>query len=444
MNTRQAIETLLLSAFIGASAMAQESWTLTKCIEYAKQQSLDVKRGTNAMNSATVKANTVRSSRLPDLNASVGQRFAFGRSIDASNAYINQNSANTSFEISASAPIFRGGYINSSIRQADLNIKASTEEINQLYDDITIKVTLAYLDVLFSKEMIKIAEENVSQSKQTLIKTTELVNAGRLPKSEEYESKAQLSKEEYNLTKAQGDLKLALLTLSQLMELSTIEGFDVEKPSEERMTINSNASLILSAENIDKAYAIRPAIKAAEYKMQAGEESIKIAKSAYYPTLNAVASYGNSYFNVFNMPNASFSTQVKNQGQKILGLQLNIPIFSRFENRNNVNLARIEQQQRSIDLSEAKKTLFKEMQQAYYNATTAQQSYLSASQALETSEAAYKYAQEKFSAGRSTTFELNEAKKRFTSSQSELAQAKYSYILRTKLLDYYSGTPITL
>jgi outer membrane protein len=210
------------------------------------------------------------------------------------------------------------------------------------------------------------------------------------------------------------------------MELQSIESFDVEVPSTDKVAINSDAVLALSSGSIEKAYGIRPAVKAAEYRLQAGEE------------------YINMYYNVFDMSNPSFSTQVKNQGQKVVGLQLNIPIFNRYESRNNINLARIEQDQRTLALTDAKKVLFKDMQQAYYNAMTAQQSFLSAKQALEASTVAYQYAQEKFDAGRSTVFEMNETKKRLATSQSELAQARYEYIFRTKLLDYYNGTPISL
>jgi outer membrane protein len=444
MKRRHTVVALLLMGLMSTPAMAQESWSLVKCIDYAKQQSLDVKRRTNDMKSAEVNLNTAKSSRLPNLSANLNQNLAFGRSLNATNSYVNQSSATTSLGINASAPIYQGSYISSRVKYADWSLKAAMEDINQMGDDITIQVTLAYLQALYNKELVKVAQENVDQGKLQLKKTEELVAGGRLPKSEQYESKAQLAKEEYQLTKAQGDLKLALLALGQLMELPSIESFDVEVPATDKVAINSDAVLALSSGSIEKAYTIRPAVKAAEYRLQASEEYISMAKSAYYPSLSAVASYGNSYYNIFDMPNTSFGTQVKNQGQKVVGLQLNIPIFNRYESRNNVSLARIEQEQRKVSLSDAKKTLFKEMQQAYYNAMTAQQSFLSAKQALEASTVAYQYAQEKFDAGRSTVFEMNETKKRLATSQSELAQARYEYIFRTKLLDYYNGTAITL
>jgi outer membrane protein len=146
---------------MSTSAMAQESWSLAKCIDYAKQQNLDVKRRTNDMKSAEVQVNTAKNSRLPNLNANINQNLAFGRSISSANTYVNQSSATTTLGINASAPIYQGSYINSRVKYADWSLKAAVEDINQMGDDITIQVTLAYLQVLYNKELVKVAQENV-------------------------------------------------------------------------------------------------------------------------------------------------------------------------------------------------------------------------------------------------------------------------------------------
>lgn len=438
---------ILLAVFAASNTQAQELWSLTKCIDYAKKQSISVQRSNNDMRTAEVQANTAKNSRLPNVSASLNQNMAFGFTKGINNTYGNQNSASTDFGINAGVNIFKGNYINSQIKYTDWTLKAAVEDINQIAEDISIKVTLAYLQVLYNKELVRVASENVAQSKSQLLKTEKLVEGERSPKSELFENKAQLAKDEYGLTKAQSDLKLALLELAQLMELTSIENFDIEMPNVDQIAINSDAVLSLSESNIENAFNRRPAVKAAELRLQAGEQNIKMMKSAYYPTLNFIASYGNNYYYAFDQPagvNASFATQLKNQSQKLVGLQLNIPIFNRFETRNSVSLARIEMDQRKLNLVDAKKTLFKELQQAYYNAMSAQQNFVSAQKALEASNIAYKYAQDKYDAGRSTVFEINEVKKRLATSQSELAQARYEYIFRTKLLDYYHGTPISL
>lgn len=439
---------LALTLLAVDAASAQDHWDLVKCIEFAKKQSLDVQRKTNDMRSAEVQKNTADNSRLPNLSASLSQNMQFGFTTNNTNAFVKQNSAYSEVGISSNAMIYRGGYIKNNISYTEWNLKAANEDINQIANDLSIKVTLAYLQVLYNKELIKTAESSLAQSKSQLDKTEQMVTNGRLSQADLFDAKAQLAKDEYSLTKAESDMKLALLDLAQIMELPSIDNFDVEIPNIDHIRINSDVVLSLSDNNIDGAYSRRPAIKAAEYRLQAGEYYIKMAQSAYYPTVTASASYGTYYLYAFDLSspysNMAFGKQFKNQAKEIIGLQVNIPIFSRYESRNNVNLTRIEQDQRKLNMVDAKKTLFKEMQQAYYNAMTAQRNYVSAQKALEASEISFKYMQDKFDAGRSTIFEINEAKKRLTTSQAELSQARYDFIFRTKLLDYYNGTPISL
>lgn len=444
---KRAIAALAFVVITTNAVIAQEPWSLTKCIEHARTQNLDVQRKSSDMKSAEVRNNTAKNSRLPSLSASLNQNISFGYTIGANNTYGNQNSASTSFGVNAGVNLFQGNYINNSIRYTSWNLQAAVEDINQVAEDISIKVTLSYLQILYNKELVRISAINVEQSNSQVKKAESLVANGKMSQSDLVDAKAQLAKDEYALTKANSDLKLALLDLSQIMELPSIENFDIEVPETDKVAINSDAVLSLTDGNIESAYSRRPAVKAADYRLQAGEQYIKMMKSAYYPTINFIASYGNSYYYLFNQTggvNTAFGTQLKNQSQEVLGLQVNIPIFNRFETRNNVRLAQIGYEKSKIDLIDAKKALFKDMQQAYYNAMTAQQNFVSAQKALEASDLSFKYTEEKFSAGRATVYEITEVKKRLTTSQAELAQARYEYIFRTKLLDYYHGVPITL
>ena len=433
---------------MSGTALAQDAWDLNRCIDYAKQQNITIQRRKYDMQTAEVNLNTARNSRLPGVSASAGQNLDFGFTRTAVGTYSTQNTSSTSLGANASMMLYNGSYIRSRIKYSDWSLKAATEDINQMADDITVSVTLAYLQVLYNKELLSVAQENLTQSTEQVTKTEALVSGGRMPQSELFESKAQQAKDEYALTKAKSDLELSLLDLAQLMELTIFTGFDVVVPNVERIAISNDAVAALTSGSVESAFAIRPAIRAAEYRLQAGEENIRMMKAAYYPTLNLVGSYGNSYYYVMNpqtgYTNESFGTQLSNHGQTAVGLQLSIPIFSRFETRNQVKLARIELDQRKLGVADAKKTLYKEMQQAYYNAMSAQQKFVSAQKSLDASSLAFKYAQEKFDAGRATVFEMNEVQKRLIASQAELAQARYEYIFRSKLLDYYMGKPITL
>ena len=175
--------------------------------------------------------------------------------------------------------------------------------------------------------------------------------------------------------------------------------------------------------------------------------ALKVARAGYYPKLNFGASYSNGYYHYSGdgeYTNLPFSDQLKNNGRKTIGFSLSIPLFNRFQVRNSVRSARINIRNRELMMENTKKVLYKEIQQAYYNATAAQEKYTASDKSVLASKEAFSYAEDRYAAGKSTVFEYSEAKTKYAQSLSEQAQAKYDFIFRTKILDFYNGTPITL
>ena len=175
---------------------------------------------------------------------------------------------------------------------------------------------------------------------------------------------------------------------------------------------------------------------------------LKVAQAGYYPKLNFGASYSNGYYHTSMggeyADTRSFGDQLKQNGQKIVGFSLSIPLFNRFQVRNSVRSARIGINNQQLMLENSKKTLYKEIQQAYYNATAAQEKYQASDKSVASSREAFSYAQARYDAGKSTVFEFNEAKTKYAQSLAEQAQAKYDFIFRAKILDFYRGTPLKL
>ena len=190
----------------------------------------------------------------------------------------------------------------------------------------------------------------------------------------------------------------------------------------------------------------RPSIKAAQFRLESSLKTLKIAKSQYYPTLNFDAGYSNSYYYNYNleegMKNVSFSNQVKNNGSEYLGLSLSIPIFNRFSVRNQVKQSRLNIEQQKLQLENAKQVLYKEIQQAYFNAVASEDKFKSAEKSVEASQIAFQHEETKYLNGKSTVLEYNNARLRLERSLSEEAQAKYDYIFRIKILDFYNGIPL--
>lgn len=442
----------LATALSGGAMQAQDSpkqWTLEECIRYAIEHNIGLKQKEQDQESRKVDLNTSKNSWLPSLNGSMGQSFQFGRSTTKSGIIADQNAANSSVSVDLSMPIFDGLKTPNDIAARKLDLKAAIETLNKAREDLSINVASYYLDVLYNKEVLKIAELQVSLSSEQVTRTDALVKAGKVPLSQLYDIKAQLAKDEVTLTESRNNVNLSLLNLSQSLELERNGlNFDIETPVLDDV-IGDNMSSILPPDNIfDHAVTFKPQIKEQEYLLESQKKMLKVAQAGYYPKLNFGASYSNGYFHnttsgeTTKMPD--FGEQMKQNGQKTLGFSLSVPLFNRFQVRNNVRNARIEIVNRELIMENTKKTLYKEIQQAYYNATAAQDKYTASDKSVIASKEAFKYAEERYSAGKSTVFEYSEAKTKYAQSLSEQAQSKYNFIFRTKILDFYNGTPIIL
>ena len=440
--------TLFLSGTFAWGQEPSKRWSLEECIRYAIEHNIDLKQKEQDQESRRVELHTSKFSWLPDLNANVGQNFDFGRSPSKSGVIVDQNSANTSASVSLSMPIFDGLRIPNDIAARKLDLKAAVETLNKAKEDLSINVASYYLQVLYNKEVQKIAELQVALSNEQVVKTEALVKNGKVPLSQLYDMKAQLAKDEVSLTEARNNVKLALLDLTQSLELERDgENFDIVVPEIED-AVEQYMGSILPPDNVyDHAVAFKPQIKEQEFLLESQKKMLKVAQAGYYPKLNFGASYSNGYYHYSGdgeYTNLPFGDQLKNNGRKTIGFSLSIPLFNRFQVRNSVRSARINIRNRELMMENMKKVLYKEIQQAYYNATAAQEKYTASDKSVLASKEAFSYAEDRYAAGKSTVFEYSEAKTKYAQSLSEQAQAKYDFIFRTKILDFYNGTPITL
>lgn len=453
MNKRNIYAGLIAALFFVPCGKAQETpnkWSLEECIRYAIEHNIDLKQIEQEQESRQVELHTNKFSWLPAVNASMGQSFQFGRSSTKSGLIVDQNAANSSVGINLDMPIFDGLKIPNNIAASRLNLKAAVETLNKAKEDLSINIASFYLQVLYHKELLKIAELQVALDKEQVTKTEAMVNAGKVPLSQLYDIKAQQAKDEVTLTESQNNVNLALLDLTQSLELERNEqGFDIETPVIED-AIAANMSSLLPPDHIfDHAVTFKPQIKEQEYLLESQKKLLRVAQADYYPKLNFGASYSNGYYHTSGgggefIDTRSFADQLKQNGQKIIGFSLSIPLFNRFQVRNNVRSARINIRNRELMMENTKKSLYKEIQKAYYDATAAQEKYQSSDKSVTASQEAFKYAEERYAAGKSTVFEMNEAKVKYTQSLAEQAQAKYEFIFRAKILDFYNGTPIRL
>ena len=439
-----------LSAIAPANAQEQTApWSLEACINYAYANNLQLKQKMEEQEARKVELHTSKHSWLPAVNANMGQSFQFGRSTSKSGVIVDQNAANTTFNINLDMPIFDGFKIPNDIAARKLDLQAAIESLNKAKEDLAVNIASYYLQVLYNKELQRVAQLQVDLDREQVNKTEAMVNAGKVPLSQLYDIKAQLARDEVTLTEATNNVQLALLDLAQSLELERSDrSFDVVTP-QITDAVAENMSSILPPETIfDQAVTFKPQIKEQEYLLESQKRMLKVAQAGYYPKVNFGASYSNGYYHTSMggefADTRSFGDQLKQNGQKIVGFSLSIPLFNRFQVRNSVRSARIGINNQQLLLENSKKTLYKEIQQAYYNATAAQEKYTASDKSVASSREAFSYAQARYEAGKSTVFEFNEAKTKYAQSLAEQAQAKFDFIFRAKILDFYRGTPLKL
>ncbi|MDR0688466.1 MAG: TolC family protein [Prevotellaceae bacterium] len=440
-----ATASLLAGAHVAARA---QTWTLEKCIERAIANNLSIKMEEISHESKAVNLHTAKASRLPSLSAGVDQSFSFGSVEDTRGAISKQKmTSNISFSASSSMPLFTGFQLSNEIKVRQYSVMAAEESLKRAKENIAVAVARAFLDVLLKKEIYKISEETLSFTSGNVKKTEVMVSTGNVPLAQLYEIKSQQASDEARVTSAGNDVSLSLLTLGQLLELSDLSSFDIELP-----TLPDSTALLLEAEipSSEKIYSqalsVKPQIREAELQLEGSKYTLKVAESGYWPQLSLSMGISDRYFRANNplRPDEGFSTQLGDNLQEYVGLSLRIPVFNRFATRNSVRSAQIDIRNRQLALEDVKKTLYKEIQQAYHNAVAAQKSYRAAQKSVEAAREAFRYADSKYQTGKSSVYEFTEAKATLTRSLSEESQAKYSYIFATKILDFYSGRPVEL
>ena len=299
----------------------------------------------------------------------------------------------------------------------------------------------SYLEVLYNKELTDVAERQLALSTLQATQSRELVAAGKQPESARYESEALMAKDQLSLTQARNDLQLALLNLSQALNRESAAGFDVVVPELDSVTLASLHRLGTADGVYNYAVENRPHIKAERLRLESSENSVLIAKSALYPSISLSGGYGTG---VYSADSDKFWAQMRHNSREYVGLSMNIPIFNRRATRNNIRSAQLSARSQRLALTEAELALRKEIEQAWYNADAAYSKYRSAGVALASAEVAFAYEQQKAESGRSTIFDFNDAKTRMEKAESELVQAKYEFVFRSKILDFYRGKPLKL
>ena len=433
---------VVLVSLVKLDVSAQpKQWSLRECCDYAVEHNITIKQQENQCRQQEIQLSNAKNQRLPDLNGSASQNFSFGRGLTAQNTYTNTNTSSTSFSLGTSVPLFTGFQIPNNIKLNQLNLDAATQDLEKAKNDIRMQVAQAYVQILYNMEIADVAHRQISIDSAQVARLQALLDIGRASEAELAQQKATFAQSQLTATQADNNLQLAILAMTQLLELESPEGFSVVRP--QIASVGDN--VIATPDDIyAAAMSTKPEILAQQLRLRATENSIKIAQAGYYPTLSFSAGLGSNYYKTSGFKADGFGKQLENNFSQYLGLNLSIPIFNRFQTRNSVRSAKIDRENQTLQFDNTKKSLYKEIQQVYYNTVAASQKLCSSEEARKSSETAFQLTQAKYEQGKATITEFNEAKNNFLKTESDFTQARYEYVYQQALIRFYQGQEIDM
>ena len=442
---------LILAALILISpeiSTARDLWSLERCINYAlennimiRQQELNTQLNENVLLQS-------RMNRLPTLNANTQQSFNYGRTLDfRTNTYIDRNTQSFSYNTGSQLTLFNGFQISNTIRQNNLNLMAGLADLERLKNDISLNIASAYLQILFSKELLDIAEGQLGITSQQVERTRRLVEAGSLPQGRLLEIQAQEASENLRVVNARNQFTLSYLALTQLLELQEADDFQIEVPVFDDFPILAPQYRVEPV--YEAALATQPQVRSSAYQLSSSETALSIAKGRRSPRLFLSGSYGSGYQQVTSEMGEGFETppfeeQIRNNQSTTFALGLSVPIFNAWQVNTSISNARIGVLNAQYNLQRTRNQLYQEIQQAHADVVAAHENFLASQKALISIQESFRHTEQRFEIGMVTTVEFNQALNQLTMTQSDLLRAKYEFIFKTNILEFYLGNPISL
>ncbi|MDT7832666.1 TolC family protein [Flavobacteriaceae bacterium S356] len=420
---------------------SQKKWSLRECVDTALNKNITVQQNKLNLLLAEKDVAIAKGNFLPSVNGSSGGNFRSGLSQDENGVLKNTNNVSANFGINVNGTIFNGYRNLNTYKQAKLGVESSKLTLAKIENDISLFVVNGYLNVLFAKENLGVAKVQAEISSKQVDAAKSRFEAGVIPRGDLLNVESTAANDAQNVITQENILNIALLNLAQLLQVP-YEGFDVlgievGSPSERLLYANSNMVY-------EKALETQPQIKNAELGIKNADLSIEISKSFLKPTVSYNLGSSTSYFNQLNnlfpgQTNESFFDQLNNRLQHGVGISVNIPIFNGFQNKNNVAKSILNKDAAQLALDSEKLNLQQTIEQAYLDTKAASKSYEAAKISLDSQREAFKNAQERYNFGAMSLFDFDLVRNRLVSAESTLIRAKYDFVFKTKVLQFYYG-----
>ena len=459
---------LVLTAVLGTlSSFSQKSWTLEECINRAKEENLDIKQVKLSVLSSEQQQLQSKLSLLPSLNGGGSQGYNYGRTVDPySNEFTTHNVKTNNFSLSSTVTLFSGFQNINKVKRDNYAYMA------KVINDISITVATDFLQLLFNKELVIMAEKQLDISSQQEERISKLVKEGQLAKSSLLETRSQVASEQLQLVKAKSQKAIALLNIKQLLEIEANNNFEILVPAISLPNQNKTPS---TEEIYKSALEVFPNVKSAEYRLKSSDKSLAISRGGRSPRIMLNGSMGSGYSDArtritgidslgmmpsgyqlssgenvlmpildFNSEITPFNQQLKDNFSQSLSFSLSIPLFNGWMTNSSIANAKIAVMSAQNDLQKTKNQLRKKVEQVRADVIAAEKQFQFAQKSADALQESFTYNEQKFNEGMLNVYDYNDAKNKLIKTQSDLLQAKYDYLFKIKILDFFMGNPLTL
>ncbi|HNS12261.1 MAG TPA: TolC family protein [Bacteroidia bacterium] len=454
---------------------AQEQWDLQRCIDHALENNIQIRQTelTTELNQH-YKSQSI-ANLFPSLNGSASQNYYYGRSIDPfTNSFTTSQVRSNNFAISSSISLFEGFQLQNALRQSQLNFLSSQFDLQKVRNDISLNVVTYYLQVLYNKELLKNTKAQVEATRVQRDKISRMFELGSLSKGNLLDMEAQLASDELREVQAQSSYDQSLLNLKQLLELNLDNEFDIKEP------VLSDPALPADQMNVNVIYAAalttQPDIRSYELRVKSAEKGLAISRGARYPRLQLSGSIGTNFStssqdivgyeinppttifsgftgtgdSVFTFINNTdpkfeqtpFRDQLDNNLGKSVGFSLQVPLFNGWAAKTNVARSKINLEQSRLNLDQTKKNMMKSVQQAVSDAYSAFKRFEAGEKSQRALSESFAFNQQRYDLGLISSYDYLLVKNNLANAEADLLQAKYDFIFRLKILDFYQGKPL--
>ncbi|MEI7802384.1 MAG: TolC family protein [Bacteroidota bacterium] len=453
---------------------AQEKWSLEQCITFAQQNNIQLKQSELSTMLSKDSYTQSQLGLLPNLNASSSYGINTGKNIDpTSNLFVNQSIRSGNISLSTNVTLFSGFSKINEMRKAYFDFMASRYSTEQMVNDISLSVATAYLQILFAQENLTTAEATEQLSQDQVDRTKQLVDAGVLAQGSLLQIQSQKALDELNTVTAKNQLTLAKLNLQQLLNMD--HTVDIVIP-DLKIPVAMAFQEMTAGTIYETALTLQPGIKSAELKLKGAEKGLAAARGAYSPSLSLFGSLSSQYSNAvkkikdgtltfdttqigidgftfapvytltpsYQFENTPLGNQIKDNFGQGFGVSLNFPIFNGWATHTNISRSKVNMLNEQYNLDLQKQQLKKSIETAFADAVAAKDRYSAALKSESSFEQSFNYTEQKFNAGLLTSFDYVTAQNSLSKARSESLQAKFEYIFKLKVLDYYQGKPLNL